>query len=78
MGWLADGRMFDSSVDGYEFVLGRKRVIPGWDEGIAGMKVGGRRLLVIPPPLAYGAMSPGGGIPPNATLVFEVRLLAVN
>jgi FKBP-type peptidyl-prolyl cis-trans isomerase FkpA len=77
-GWLADGRMFDSSDDGYEFLLGRKRVISGWDEGVAGMKVGGRRVLVIPPSLAYGPMSPGGGIPPNATLVFDVRLLAVD
>lgn len=78
-GWLADGSLFDRSPDGrpYGFVLGRGQVIPGWDEGVNGMRVGGRRLLVIPPALAYGRQSPGAGIPPNATLVFDVRLTQV-
>ena len=77
-GWLADGRLFDESPAGqpYGFRLGRGLVIRGWDEGVAGMKTGGRRLLVIPPSLAYGDMSPGAGIPPNATLIFDVRLVA--
>ena len=75
-GWLADGAMFDQSPAGrpFAFQLGQGMVIPGWDEGVAGMKVGGRRLLVIPPALAYGRRSPGAGIPPNATLIFDVRL----
>ena len=78
-GWLADGSLFDQSPDGrpYGFILGRGQVIRGWDEGVSGMRVGGRRLLVIPPTLAYGRMSPGAGIPPNATLVFDVRLTQV-
>jgi FKBP-type peptidyl-prolyl cis-trans isomerase FkpA len=78
-GWLADGSMFDQSPPGrpYAFPLGSGRVIPGWDEGVSGMKVGGRRLLVIPPALAYGRQSPGAGIPPYATLVFDVRLIRV-
>lgn len=76
VGSLADGMVFDQSSAGdpIQFVLGQGRVISGWDEGIAGMKVGGKRLLVIRPSLAYGNASPGAGIPPNATLVFEVTL----
>ena len=78
-GWLVDGTMFDQSPRGrpYKFLLGRGRVIQGWDEGVSGMRVGGRRLLVIPPSLAYGRRSPGPGIPPNATMVFDVRLIQV-
>ena len=76
VGSLADGSVFDQSGPGdpIQFVLGQRRVIAGWDEGIAGMKVGGKRLLVIRPSLAYGNSSPGAGIPSNATLVFEVTL----
>ena len=79
-GWLTDGTKFDSSVDRgrpFSFVLGAGRVIKGWDQGVAGMKVGGKRKLTIPPDLGYGARGAGGVIPPNATLVFEVELLAV-
>jgi FKBP-type peptidyl-prolyl cis-trans isomerase FkpA len=79
-GWLTSGAKFDSSVDRgdpFDFVLGRGEVIRGWDEGVAGMKVGGRRKLTIPPHLGYGARGAGGVIPPNATLVFEVELLEV-
>ena len=79
-GWLADGTKFDSSVDRgqpFQFVLGQGNVIQGWDEGVAGMKVGGKRKLVIPPDLAYGAQGYGGVIPPNATLTFDVELLEV-
>lgn len=79
-GWLEDGSKFDSSLDRNEpfiFPLGEGRVIQGWDLGVQGMKVGGKRKLVIPPHLGYGARGAGGVIPPNATLIFEVELLAV-
>jgi FKBP-type peptidyl-prolyl cis-trans isomerase FkpA len=79
-GWLTNGTKFDSSKDRgdpFEFPLGGGRVIKGWDEGVQGMKIGGTRKLTIPPALGYGARGAGGVIPPNATLVFEVELLAV-
>lgn len=79
-GWLTDGTKFDSSLDRgqpFEFVLGQAQVISGWDAGVAGMKVGGKRKLTIPPDMGYGAQGAGSAIPPNATLVFEVELLAV-
>ena len=80
-GWLTTGKKFDSSVDAgkpFDFRLGNGEVIKGWDEGVAGMKVGGKRQLRIPPSLGYGAEgTPGGPIPPNATLIFDVQLLGV-
>ena len=83
-GWLYEngvkGKKFDSSVDRgqpFEFPIGTHRVIPGWDEGVATMKVGGKRTLLIPPALGYGAAGAGGAIPGGATLLFEVELLSV-
>lgn len=79
-GTLEDGRQFDASYDRgtpFSFPLGAGRVIKGWDEGVQGMKVGGKRKLVIPPDLGYGTRGAGGVIPPNATLIFEVELLEV-
>ncbi len=80
-GWLTDGSKFDSSLDRnqpFQFSMGKGQVIRGWDEGVQGMKIGGKRKLTIPPQLGYGAAGAGGVIPPNATLVFEVELLEVN
>ena len=80
-GWLTDGKKFDSSVDRgspFDFKLGAGMVIRGWDEGVAGMKVGGKRQLHIPAELGYGARGAGNAIPPNAELVFDVELLGVN
>ena len=79
-GWLTDGTQFDSSIDRKQplsIVLGVGQVIKGWDQGIEGMKIGGKRKLTIPPELAYGNRAVGGVIPKNATLVFEVELLGV-
>jgi len=80
-GWFADGRQFDSSEeknDPFEFTLGAAEVIAGWDQGLPGMKVGGTRRLTVPPALAYGEEGAGDTIPPNVTLIFEVKLLAVS
>jgi FKBP-type peptidyl-prolyl cis-trans isomerase FkpA len=80
-GWLENGNKFDSSKDRndpFRFKLGAGQVIRGWDEGVAGMKVGGTRKLTIPANLGYGSRGAGGVIPPNATLIFDVELLAVN
>lgn len=80
-GWLTNGTKFDSSVDRgkpFEFPLGAGRVIKGWDEGVAGMKIGEKRRLTIPPHMGYGSRGAGAVIPPDATLVFEVELLGLS
>lgn len=80
-GWLTDGTKFDSShdrSDTFSFKLGAGQVIQGWDQGVAGMKVGGARKLTIPPGMGYGERGAGGVIPPNATLVFKVELISVS
>jgi FKBP-type peptidyl-prolyl cis-trans isomerase len=80
-GWLTNGKKFDSSVDAnqpFDFRIGNGEVIKGWEEGVAGMRVGGKRQLRIPPSLGYGAEgTPGGPIPPNANLIFDIQLLGV-
>ena len=79
-GWLINGTKFDSSIDHggtFEFALGQGLVIKGWEEGVPGMKVGGTRILIIPPDLGYGAEGAGGVIPGNATMIFQVQLLAI-
>lgn len=80
-GWLTTGKKFDSSVDAgkpFDFTIGNGEVIKGWEEGVSGMRVGGKRQLRIPPDLGYGAEgTPGGPIPPNAILIFDIQLLAV-
>ena len=80
-GWLEDGTKFDSSKDrnqAFRFNLGAGMVIKGWDEGVAGMKIGGTRKLTIPSELGYGSRGAGRVIPPNATLIFEIELIALN
>ena len=80
-GWLTDGTKFDSSVDRdepFSFVLGAGQVIAGWDRGVAGMRIGDKVRLTIPPELAYGVGGYPGAIPPNATLIFEVELLKID
>ncbi len=80
-GWLTNGTKFDSSVDRgqpFQFILGAGQVIQGWDIGVAGMRVGEKRKLTIPPDLGYGAAGAGGAIPPNATLIFDVELLDIS
>lgn len=79
-GYLPDGKKFDSSVDRnspFTFVIGYGQVIKGWDEGVATMKIGGKRKLIIPSPLGYGARGAGGLIPPNAELIFDVELIGI-
>jgi FKBP-type peptidyl-prolyl cis-trans isomerase len=80
-GWLTTGKKFDSSVDAgkpFDFTIGNREVITGWEEGVAGMRVGGKRQLRIPPALGYGAEgTPGGPIPANATLIFDIQLLGL-
>lgn len=81
-GWLTDGTKFDSSYDRgqtFQFTLGAGKVIPGWEKGVDGMKIGEKRKLIVPPDLGYGeAGTPGGPIPPNATLIFEIELVKIN
>jgi FKBP-type peptidyl-prolyl cis-trans isomerase FkpA len=80
-GWLTDGTKFDSSLDRdqtFSFKLGAGQVISGWDQGVAGMKIGGARKLTIPPEMGYGERGAGGVIPPNATLVFKVELIGLS
>ncbi|MBE8190020.1 MAG: FKBP-type peptidyl-prolyl cis-trans isomerase [Candidatus Thioglobus sp.] len=80
-GWLTNGKKFDSSIDRnqpFDFTLGGGEVIAGWEQGIAGMRLGGKRKLTIPAKLGYGEIGAGKAIPPNATLIFDVELLAIN
>lgn len=78
-GWLTDGKQFDSNIGGAPLVvpLGQKKVIPGWEEGLLGMRAGGKRRLLVPPGLGYGARGSGKDIPPNATLIFEIEVSKV-